>query len=79
MTTEELMKEDRVKFVTLAVELGVNRHTVARWADLGFQGVKLETYRIGSKKCTTRQAVARFLAKTNEGTLWKGELPCCGR
>ena len=48
--TETLTSEDRVPLTKLAAELGVNRKTVARWADEGYQGERLENYRIGRKR-----------------------------
>lgn len=63
--TEKLMDENRVALVALAADLGVNRKTIARWADEGFGGQRLESYRIGKKRFSTRQAAARFLAAVN--------------
>jgi hypothetical protein len=63
--TEKLMHENRVALVTLAGDLGVNRKTVTRWADEGFGGQRLESYRIGKKRFSTKQAAARFFAALN--------------
>lgn len=59
------MDENRVALTALAADLGVNRKTVTRWADEGFCGQRLESYRIGKKRFSTRQAAARFLAAVN--------------
>lgn len=64
--TKELTVEKRVPLTQLAKEFGVNRKTVARWADEGFRGEKLESYRIGKKRFSTRQAANRFLAAVNK-------------
>jgi hypothetical protein len=63
--TEKLMNETRVALVALAAELGLNRKTLTRWADEGFCGQRLESFRIGKKRFSTRQAAARFLAAVN--------------
>ena len=63
--TDELMNEHRVALTALAADLGVNRKTISRWADEGFCGQRLESYRIGKKRFSTRQAAARFLAAVN--------------
>ena len=63
--TDKLMAEDRVHLAALASELGVDRKTVIRWADVGYGGWRLEHYRIGRKRYSTRQATARFLAAVN--------------
>ena len=63
--TETLTSEDRVPLTKLAAELGVNRRTVARWADEGYQGERLENYRIGRKRFSTKQAARRFMAAMN--------------
>ncbi len=60
--TEALRLEDRVPLTKLAAELGVNRKTVSRWADEGYQGRRLESYRIGKKRFSTRGAAERFIA-----------------
>ncbi len=63
--TEQLIEEDRVPLTTLAAELGVDRKTLSRWADEGYRGQRLESYRIGKKRYSSRQAAARFLAAMN--------------
>ena len=72
--TETLMNEHRVPLVALAAELGVNRKTVTRWADEGFGGQRLESYRIGKKRFSTTQAARRFLAAVN-GDAWEASVP----
>lgn len=60
-----LHQEDRVPLIALATELGVDRKTVSRWADEGYCGLRLESYRIGKKRFSSRQAAERFLAALN--------------
>lgn len=40
--------------------------TLYRWATRGIRGVRLETLLIGGARCTTRQAIYRFIERTNE-------------
>ncbi|KAA5546027.1 DUF1580 domain-containing protein [Roseiconus nitratireducens] len=40
--------------------------TVWRWQNRGLRGVKLETVRIGQHRFTSRQAVTRFLERTQQ-------------
>ena len=43
-----------------------NASTLWRWASRGLGGVKLETIRIGTRVFTSRQALTRFIEKTQE-------------
>lgn len=63
--TNELIGEDRIALNELALELRVDYSTVRRWILSGYQGARLASLRIGRKRYTTRQAVARFLAAIN--------------
>lgn len=63
--TEELIGEDRIALNALAAELAVDYSTIRRWMLSGYQSVRLASLRIGRKRYTTRQAVARFLAAIN--------------
>lgn len=42
-----------------------HRITVQRWISRGIRGVKLETVRIGGSVYTSREALARFIERTN--------------
>ena len=64
--TNELLIEERVPLKTLAKELGVSRRTLMRWAIEGYRGQRLENYRIGRKRYSTRPAATRFLAAMND-------------
>src|SRR5262245_33548486 len=63
--TNKLMIEERVPLAVLATTFGVDRKTVVRWADHGYRGERLENYRIGKKRFSTKQAACRFLAAMN--------------
>lgn len=63
--TDQLLMEDRISLQKLADRLGVTRKTLAGWMDSGFQGQRLEHFRIGRKRFSTHQAAARFLAAVN--------------
>lgn len=58
----QLIAEDRISLQDLAHELGVDRTTVRRWADTGFRGHRLESFQLGRKRFSSRQAAARFVA-----------------
>lgn len=70
----DLMAEDLVPVSRAASELDVDGGTVTRWILNGVKGgrvngqrprVKLEAVRIGGRVYTTRQALARFVARLN--------------
>jgi transposase-like protein len=63
--TDKLISEDRISLTELARELGVNCTTARRWIKLGYRGQRLESFRIGKKRYSTRQAAARFIAAVN--------------
>jgi len=65
--TGQLIEEDRVPLAELAAQLGVDRKTVCRWADIGYRGQRLEAYRIGKKRHSSWEAARRFLAAVNGG------------
>ena len=70
--TERLMEEERVPLAVLAAELGVDRKTVSRWADEGYKGQRLESFRIGKKRHSTWPAAKRFLAAVNQKSVLVG-------
>lgn len=65
--SKTLLTEERVPLPRLAAALSVDRSTIARWADVGYDGVQLESFRIGKKRFSSLPAVRRFLAATNRG------------
>ena len=42
-----------------------HRSTTVRWADRGVGGFRLETVTIGGRRFTSREALARFIARLN--------------
>jgi hypothetical protein len=42
-----------------------HRSTGIRWADRGVRGSRLETVTIGGRRYTSREALARFIARLN--------------
>ena len=41
-------------------------HAVYRWASRGVSGVRLETFKQGGKRLTSKEAVARFMKSQNQ-------------
>lgn len=41
----------------------VHYQTIHRWANKGLRGVKLETVFCGGRRCTTREAIQRFVER----------------
>jgi hypothetical protein len=41
--------------------------TLYRWADRGVLGIRLETLKIGAARCTTEQAIIRFIERLSTG------------
>ena len=56
---------DRISLATLAVELGVSHKTIVRWADVGYCGHRLSSFRLGKKRFTNRQSADQFVAAIN--------------
>lgn len=46
-------------------ECPVSPVTLWRWATCGIRGVRLETIKVGSRNCTTFEALERFLMAIN--------------
>jgi hypothetical protein len=44
---------------------GVAMSTLWRWMSTGYRGVKLESFRCGGMRFTSREAVQRFLTRIN--------------
>ncbi len=70
--TNTLLAEERLSLTTLASELGVSPKTVSRWVE-GFRGCRLEHYRLGKRRYSSRQAAARFVAALNDELIVAGE------
>lgn len=61
-----LLAEDIRSLSQAAAEIPSQPHfsTVLRWSQRGINDVRLETYKIGGRLITSRQAVDRFLHAT---------------
>jgi hypothetical protein len=46
----------------------VRMSTVHRWAKIGFQGVTLETIKVGATRCTSAKAIQRFASAISAQT-----------
>lgn len=62
----DLLAEDCISLADVTSELpsDPNKSTAWRWAKRGLKGVKLEVVQIGGKAFTSRQALTRFIART---------------
>ncbi|WP_390657144.1 DUF1580 domain-containing protein [Crateriforma spongiae] len=66
----DLLTEDLLTFAQAAQEIP-SRPSVSqiyRWADRGVVGVKLESIRLGYGRRTSRQAITRFIKKTQRSS-----------
>ena len=65
----DLLDEDLVRLSTVAARLPwkPRRATVWRWTTAGFDGVQLESIKIGTWVMTSEQAVDRFFARIKLG------------
>jgi hypothetical protein len=61
----DLLSESRVTLNQLASEQNVALSTCWRWCLRGIKGHVLESFSVGGRKFTTRQAFARFVAAIN--------------
>lgn len=62
---DHLLDEERVSLTKVAQEFDVHVCTMWRWVRRGIKGICLESFTIGGKRFTTREAVARFILRTN--------------
>jgi hypothetical protein len=60
----DLLNEDRLTMGELARQEELNPCTIWRWTGRGVKGVRLETFSIGGRRFTTKQAFQRFVAAT---------------
>lgn len=74
----DLLAETRIPLATLGREENVAPSTTWRWALNGVRGVKLETFSVGAKRFTTREAFARFVAATSAAAA-HGPMPSVSR
>lgn len=61
----QLLQENRMTLNELARQEGKHPSTVHRWASRGVGGTKLETFKVGGKRYTTKEAHVRFVARTS--------------
>ena len=67
MTTDldRLLAETRITFTQLAQEQDVSVPTIWRFAGRGIRGHVLESFNLGVKRFTTREAFSRWMAAIN--------------
>jgi len=73
--TETLLSESRLSLAQLAREQSVSLPTAWRWTLRGVRGVVLESLSVGGRKYTTREAFARWVARTNGEPVVAGQTP----
>lgn len=73
--TDQLLHETRISLTKLAQEQNVSVPTPWRWSTRGNRGHILETFSIGGRKFTTREAFERWVAKINGEPILNGETP----
>jgi hypothetical protein len=65
----DLLSESRISLKRLAREQNVALTTCWRWTLRGIKGHVLESLSVGGRKFTTREAFARFIARTNDSPI----------
>ena len=75
--TDPFQLANRVPLAALAVELGVSPKTTIRWADIGYEGHRLASFRLGRRRYTTRQAADAFIAAINGDPAGVTATGCC--
>jgi hypothetical protein len=65
MNSDRLLTETRMTFAQLAQEQDVSLPTCWRWSSRGIKGHVLESFSVGIKKFTTREAFERWIARIN--------------
>lgn len=71
----DLLSETRISLTALAREQRIAVSTAWRWALRGVRGNKLECFSLGGRRYTTREAFARFVARTNGENVVNGKTP----
>jgi hypothetical protein len=69
------MRETRIALGLLAREQGVSVTTSWRWCLRGIRGHVLETFTLGGRRYTTREAFSRWVAVTNGEPVTTGQTP----
>jgi hypothetical protein len=62
----DLTREQLLSLADAAKGMPVSPRTVARWATVGVRGVRLATVFLGGRRCTSREAIARFVEDITE-------------
>jgi hypothetical protein len=57
------------------VGISISAKTAIRWCLAGVRGVRLESVKVGGRRMTTRGALQRFIAATQEGPAGSRWLP----
>ena len=60
----DLLNEDRLTMGELARQEELSPCTIWRWTGRGVKGIKLETFTVGGRRFTTKQAFHRFVDAT---------------
>jgi hypothetical protein len=75
MSAADLIAESRISLTVLAHERDVSLSTAWRWCLRGIRGHQLESFSVGGRKFTTREAFGRWLALTNGERVVAGQTP----
>lgn len=59
-----MLNEDRLTLNELARQEALSPCTIWRWTGRGVKGVQLETFTVGGRRFTTKQAFKRFVEAT---------------
>lgn len=73
--SEILLRETRIALGLLAREQCVSVTTSWRWCLRGIKGHVLESFTVGGRRYTTREAFARWVALTNGEPAARGQTP----
>ena len=73
--TERLLHETRIALTLLAQEQKTSVPTSWRWTQRGVKGHVLESFSVGGRRYTTREAFARWIAAINGERVGVGETP----
>jgi hypothetical protein len=71
----DLLTESRISLNQLAREQDVALSTAWRWCLRGIRGHVLESFSVGGRKFTTREAFRRWMAATNGEPATNGTTP----
>jgi len=65
---KQLLREQRISLSGLAKEEDISTPTAWRWAQRGIKGTRLETFSVGGRRFTTREAFQRFVEKISRAS-----------